>query len=63
MVRNHALGFRALPDMKTALHKAATEDFRSPSNHIEMVLGEWRIVHGHMPRKPSGSPAKCNRAR
>jgi hypothetical protein len=63
MVRNHALGFRALPDMKAALHKAATEDSRSLSSLIEKVLGEWLIVHGYLPRKPSDSPAKGKRAR
>jgi hypothetical protein len=44
------LGVRVQPETKTALDKAAKDDFRSVSSLVEKILPEWLRKHGYLPK-------------
>ncbi|RJE83649.1 Arc family DNA-binding protein [Paracoccus onubensis] len=47
MAKQAALSFRIPDEMKTALEKAATDDDRSVSSLVMIILRDWLKEHGH----------------
>ena len=48
MVKTAALGFRIPDEMKAALEKAATDDDRSVSSLVTIVLRDWLRDKGYL---------------
>lgn len=48
MSKTAALGFRIPEDMKAALEKAASEDDRSVSALVTIILRDWLREKGHL---------------
>jgi hypothetical protein len=47
MAKTHPIGFRVQPEIKAALDRAASDDRRSLSSKIEIILTDWCQAHGY----------------
>lgn len=49
-LRNAPLGLRITPTLKDAIERAAKDDHRSVSSMAELILTEWLVGRGYLPK-------------